>query len=187
MATEGEGRAALARGMAYRVNGALRELGWSKSELARRAGLSGNIVYSLCRADGLPSLWSAVEIARALGMTADELLGTERPRRAEPRGTPLTISVPSGEGMDLDAFRMACAYGLRRTAGPHRYPPLPMWDEECPYERDRKLVAADMWERGATAREIAEEIGTSEGNVWCMASSNRDMFPRRREWGGEPG
>jgi len=44
-------------------------------------------------------------------------------------------------------------------------------------------LASDMWANGATAREIADQLGISEVSVFSMAERHRKLFPKRNHGG----
>jgi DNA-binding XRE family transcriptional regulator len=54
--------------------------GWTRAELAERAGISGLTVYNAELGERGCRVETAVAIAKALGVTVDDLLGTRRRR-----------------------------------------------------------------------------------------------------------
>lgn len=100
---------------------------------------------------------------------------------------------------DIDILRLACAYGLRHTAGPHEWPKSLLWAEdtdECDVHarltRNDKLRIEQMWADGVSGKAIAREIGVKDSKVWSYIAKHRDKFPHRyrtvitRRRGGKP-
>ena len=57
----------------------LREsIGWSQSELARRAGITSSAICQLEKGDRSPTLDVAIKIVKALKVSLDELAGLEK-------------------------------------------------------------------------------------------------------------
>lgn len=66
-----------------RIAARRKTLGWSQNELARRAGVNHPTLFKIESGQRVnPSIGTIVKIARALGMTAESLVGAEP---AEPR------------------------------------------------------------------------------------------------------
>lgn len=55
-----------------------------------------------------------------------------------------------------------------------------VWTEEQIAE------AAKMWSAGISAQRIGEHFGAGKGSITAIASSNRELFPRRKDEHGRP-
>lgn len=87
---------------------------------------------------------------------------------------------------DIDVLRLACAYGLRHTAPPKRWPESPLWAEEVSLRVEPTVLteedvarAEELWRQGVPAREIARRLGFRLHRIYSLVNNHRDRFPYR--------
>ena len=91
-------------------------------------------------------------------------------------------------GMDLWAWRLACAYGLRTTAKPHVWPETPLYAEDArrheakcvPLTTGQLACVEGMWREGLSVKRIAEVMGVGHRRVENAVRRDRVRFPYRR-------
>ena len=61
-----------------RMNTILEQKGWSLNKLAKESGIPTSTIYNISNRKDVPDLQTMMEIAKALDVSFDYLLGTER-------------------------------------------------------------------------------------------------------------
>jgi transcriptional regulator with XRE-family HTH domain len=97
------------QGLGKRLKLRAKALGMTDSEVARRLGLSQGRYSNYVNEVVEPDLGTLVRIARALGLTADEVLGMARPTEEDASHILRTRIALAAETMDLAALRAAAA------------------------------------------------------------------------------